>query len=54
MALSIAEAKYIAVGHGCAQIIWLKHELFDYSEKLEKVPFYCDNTSAINLTNILK
>ena len=41
---------YIAVGHGCAQSIWLKHQLMDYGVKLEKVPLYCDNTSAINLT----
>jgi len=50
VALSTAEAKYIAVGHACAQSIWLKHQLMDYGVKLEKVPFYCDNTSAINLT----
>jgi len=28
----------------------LKHQLIDYGVKLEKVPLYCDNTSAINLT----
>ena len=50
VALSIAEAKYIVTKHGCAQIIWLKHQLVDYGVKLEKVPLYYDNTSAINLT----
>jgi len=35
---------------GCAQIIWLKHQLLDYGVRLSKVPLYCDNTSAINLT----
>jgi len=50
VALSTAEAEYIAVGHGCAQIIWLKHQLLDYGVRLSKVPLYCDNTSAINLT----
>jgi len=39
VALSKAEAEYIAVGHGCAQIIWLKHQLTDYRVKLVKVPF---------------
>jgi len=50
VALSIAEVEYIVDGHACAQSIWLKHQLMDYGVKLEKVPLYCDNTSAINLT----
>ena len=50
MALSTTEAEYIALEHGCAQIIWLKHQLLDYDVKVSKVPLYCDNTSAINLT----
>jgi len=50
VALSIAEAEYIAAGHACAQSILLKHQLMDYGVKLEKVPLYCDNISAINLT----
>jgi len=50
VALSTAEAEYIADGHGCAQIIWLKHQLLDDGVRLSKVPLYCDNTSAINLT----
>jgi len=50
VALSTAEAEYSAVGHRCAQIIWLKHQLLDYGVRLSKVPLYCDNTSAINLT----
>jgi len=48
--LPTTEAEYIVVGHGCAQIIWLKHQLLDYGVKLSKVPLYCDNTSANNLT----
>jgi len=28
----------------------LKHQIFDYGVRLSKVPLYCDNTSAINLT----
>ena len=49
VALSIAQAEYIVARHACAQSIWLKHQLMDYGVKLEKVPLYCDNTSAINL-----
>ena len=36
VALSTAEAEYIAAGHGCAQIIWLKHQLLDYGVRLSK------------------
>jgi len=50
MALFISKVEYITVGHGCAQIIRLKHKLLDYGVKLVKVPLYCDNTSSINLT----
>ena len=50
VALSTAEAEYIVVEHGCTQIIWLKHQLLDFCVRLSKVPLYCDNTSAINLT----
>ena len=48
--LSTTKVEYIAVGHACAQSLWLKHQLMDYGIKLEKVPLYCNNTSAINLT----
>jgi len=50
VALSTTEVEYIVVGHGCAQIIWLKHQPLDYGVKLSKVPLYYDNSSAINLT----
>ena len=51
MALSkLRQNIYIATSHGCAEIIWLKYQLLDYGVKLEKVPLYCDNISAINLT----
>ncbi len=50
MALSTAEAEYIAVGSCCAQVLWLKQQLEDYGVKLDNIPIKCDNTSAINLT----
>ena len=50
VALSTTKAEYIAVGHGCAQIIWLKLQLLDHGVSLSKVPLYCDDTSAVNLT----
>ncbi|XP_068503128.1 secreted RxLR effector protein 161-like [Phaseolus vulgaris] len=50
VALSTAEAKYIAAGSCCAQVLWLKQQLADFGLKINKVPLLCDNTSVINLT----
>ena len=43
MALSTAEAEYIAVGAYCAQILYTKQTLLDYGVVLNKVPLLCDN-----------
>ena len=50
VAISTAEAEYIAAGSCCAQVLWIKHQLEDYGITFDKVPIRCDNTSAINLT----
>ena len=50
VALSTAEAEYIAARSCCAQILWLTQQLADFGLKISKVPLLCDNTSAINLT----
>ena len=50
MALSTAEAEYIAVGSCCAKILWLKQQLADFGLQISKVLLMCDNTSVINLT----
>jgi hypothetical protein len=47
VALSTVEAEYIAVGHCCAQLLWMRHTLRDNGYKLNKVPLLCDNESAI-------
>jgi hypothetical protein len=47
VALSTAEAEYIAAGHCCAQLLWMRQTLRDYGYKLKKVPLLCDNESAI-------
>jgi hypothetical protein len=49
VALSIAEAEYIDVGHCCAQLLWMRQTLRDYGYKLSKVPLLCDNESAIRM-----
>jgi hypothetical protein len=51
VALSTAEAEYIAAGAWCAQILYMKQTLLDYGVVLERVPLLCDNESAIKLAN---
>jgi hypothetical protein len=47
VALSTAEAGYIAASHCCGQLLWMRQTLRDYGYKLSKVPLLCDNESAI-------
>jgi hypothetical protein len=51
VALSTAEAKYIAAGSCCAQILWMKATLKDFGIKFNQVPMLCDDESAVKLTN---
>ena len=53
VALSTAEAEYIATGACCAQILYMKQTLLDYGVVLEKVPLLCDNESMVKLANNL-
>ncbi|CAN1132784.1 Retrovirus-related Pol polyprotein from transposon RE1 [Linum perenne] len=50
VALSIAEAEYIAAGQCCTQILWIKSQLSDYLIHLSTMPVLCDNTSAISIS----
>ena len=51
IALSTAEAKYVAAGACCAQLLWMKRTLSDYGCEFSKIPLLCDNESAIKLAN---
>jgi hypothetical protein len=51
VAMSIAEAEYIVVGHCCVQLLWMRQTLRDYGYKLSKVPLLCDNESAIRMAD---
>jgi hypothetical protein len=51
VALSTAEAEYIAAGHCCEQLLWMRQTLRDYGYKLSKVPLLCDNESAIRMAD---
>ncbi|GJS00504.1 retrovirus-related pol polyprotein from transposon TNT 1-94 [Tanacetum coccineum] len=42
-------AEYIALSGCCAQILWMRSQLTDYSFGFNKIPMYCDNKSAIAL-----
>jgi hypothetical protein len=51
VALSTAEAEYIAAGHCCVQLLWMRQTLRDYGYNLSKVPLLCDNESAIGMAD---
>ena len=51
MALSTAEAEYIAAGACCAQILYMKQIILDYGVVLEKVSLLFDNESMVKLAN---
>jgi hypothetical protein len=52
VALSTAEAGYIAAGSCCAQILWMKATLNNFGIMFKQVSLLCDNESAMKLTNI--
>jgi hypothetical protein len=53
VALLTVEAKYIAVGSCCAQILWIEATLNDFGIKFKQVLLLCDNESAVKITNNL-
>nr|KAJ0192955.1 hypothetical protein LSAT_V11C800440770 [Lactuca sativa] len=50
VAISTAEAEYVAAERCCAQLLWIQNQLLDYGFKFSKTPVYCDNSSAIQIT----
>ncbi|GJU57904.1 hypothetical protein Tco_1235670, partial [Tanacetum coccineum] len=51
VAMSLAEAEYIVAAGCCANILWMKSQLTNYDIIYEKLPIFCDNTSAIAILN---
>nr|GEZ03575.1 retrovirus-related Pol polyprotein from transposon TNT 1-94 [Tanacetum cinerariifolium] len=51
VAMSSADAEYVAATGCCAKILWMKTQLTNYDIIYEKVPIFCDNTSAIVISN---
>jgi hypothetical protein len=50
VALSTAEAEYIAAGSSCSQMMWMKQMLQEYNVEQDVLTLYCDNLSAINIS----
>ncbi|GJY51433.1 retrovirus-related pol polyprotein from transposon TNT 1-94 [Tanacetum coccineum] len=46
-----AEAEYVDAAGCCASILWMKSQLSDYDIHYKMVPIFCDNTSAISISN---
>jgi hypothetical protein len=51
VALSTAEAEYVATGQCCTQLLWMRQTLQDFGYNLTKVPLLCDNESAIRMAD---
>ncbi|GJY34966.1 ribonuclease H-like domain-containing protein [Tanacetum coccineum] len=49
-AMSSAEAEYVALSASCAQVMWMRAQLQDYSFNYNKIPLYCDSQSAIAIS----
>ncbi|KAK2378545.1 putative mitochondrial protein [Trifolium repens] len=50
VALSTAEAEYIAAGSSCSQMMWMKQMLQEHNVEQDVLTLYCDNLSAINIS----
>ncbi|XP_070007243.1 secreted RxLR effector protein 161-like [Nicotiana sylvestris] len=53
IALSTAEAEYVAAASCYAQLICIKQQLEDFGVLTESMPLLCDNTSALNMAKNL-
>src|SRR5688572_28583818 len=51
IALSTAEAEYVAAGQCCTQLLWMRQTLRVFGYNLSKVPLLCDNESAIRMAD---
>jgi hypothetical protein len=51
IALSTVEAKYVAAGQCCVQLLWMRQTLRDFGYNMSKVTLLCDNESAIRFAD---
>jgi len=47
--MSTAEAEYVAAASYCAQLLWIRQQLKDFSVDMGCIPIFYDNTSTINI-----
>ena len=50
VAMSTAQAEYVAAASCCAQLLWIRQQLKDFCVDTGCIPIFCDNTSAINIS----
>ncbi|KAK2986034.1 hypothetical protein RJ640_015068 [Escallonia rubra] len=53
VALSTAEAEYVAAGNCCAQVLWMRQTLRDFGVSIDHIPIMCDSSSAIDISKNL-
>jgi hypothetical protein len=49
IALSTIKAEYVTVDSYCAQLLWMRQTLKDYSYTMNHTPLLCDNENAIKI-----
>ncbi|GKB76014.1 hypothetical protein Tco_0942909 [Tanacetum coccineum] len=50
IAMSSAEAEYVALSASCAQVMWMRTQLKDYGFNYNKIMLYYDSQSAIEIS----
>nr|GEV27217.1 hypothetical protein [Tanacetum cinerariifolium] len=51
-AMSLAEAEYVALSVSCAQVMWMRTQLYDYGFNYNKIPLYCDSRTDYQLADM--
>ena len=49
VALSTAEAEYVAAAAYCSQLLWIRQHLEDFGIHIKAIPLMWDNTSAVSM-----
>nr|GEY28946.1 hypothetical protein [Tanacetum cinerariifolium] len=49
--MSSTEAEYVTLSACCAQVLWLRTQLTNYSFHFDKIPMYCDSKVAIAISS---